>query len=119
MQIGFQVSGSCSAVYRDKVLWNAGYGVVDKSTLPLKAPNEDTLYRTGSLVKLLTVYNQWITFNVHFYSMRHIVYRFVKVLVTFKLLQQKKLHCLDDPLQKYFPEFRVKNPFNSDTITIR
>ena len=35
------------------------------------------------------------------------------------MLQQKKLDCLDDPLQKYFPGFSVKNPFNSDAITIR
>jgi hypothetical protein len=44
-------------VYRNDQLWNAAYGILDKSTLPAKTPNEDTLYRTGSLVKLLTVYN--------------------------------------------------------------
>ena len=51
----FQVSVSSTAVFRNRVLWNAAYGILDKSVQPGISPDENTLYRTGSLVKLLTV----------------------------------------------------------------
>ena len=37
----------------------------------------------------------------------------------FKLLEAGSIDCLDDPLEKYVPSFQVKNPFNSNKITIR
>ena len=39
--------------------------------------------------------------------------------MTFKLLQDKEIDCLDDPLEKYFTKFYIDNPFNNDAITIR
>lgn len=89
------VSISSSAFYREQTIWNAGFGVVDKSSLPQQTPDKDTLYRTGSIVKLLTI------------------------LTTFKLVEDRKIDCLDDPLRKYAAKFSVKNPFNDDIITIR
>ncbi|XP_028397724.1 beta-lactamase-like protein 2 [Dendronephthya gigantea] len=89
------VSVSSTAVFRNRVLWNAAYGVLDKSVVPRRSPDKETLYRTGSLVKLLTV------------------------LLTFKLLQDKRLDCLDDPLKKYLPEFSVKSVNIKDSVTIR
>jgi hypothetical protein len=59
--------------------------------------------------------SQPITFGVYPNYLNFVV----KVLGTFKLLQEKKLECIDDSLQKYSPEFSVKNPFNKDSITIR
>ena len=46
---------SLSAVHRDDKVWNIGLGTLDKSTYPLKIPDEHSLYSTGSLVKILTV----------------------------------------------------------------
>ncbi|XP_046852085.1 putative beta-lactamase-like 1 [Xenia sp. Carnegie-2017] len=89
------VSVSLSAVYRDDKVWNIGLGTLDKSTYPLKIPDEHSLYSTGSVVKILTV------------------------VLTFKLLKENKITNLNDPLRKYEPNFIIKNPFNKEDITIR
>ena len=88
------VTGLSIALVDDqRVVWAEGFGFADKSNKVPARP--DTIYRTGSISKLLTA------------------------TAAMQLVEQGKLD-IDKPLQTYLPDFSIKSRFtNSGPITPR
>jgi CubicO group peptidase (beta-lactamase class C family) len=83
---------SIGVVYDQDLVWSKGYGFADLEKR--KPATSSTVYRLASLSKLFTA------------------------TAIVQLRDAGKLE-LDDPVQKYLPWFRVKQPPNSIPITIR
>lgn len=78
-------------VDNQEIVWQKGFGYADpKAKTP---PNENTIYRVGSVSKLFTD------------------------IAVMQLVEQGKLD-LDAPVTRYIPEFRPRNPFGK-AITLR
>ena len=73
------------------IVWQQGFGYADAKTK--QAPDEQTIYRVGSVSKLFTD------------------------IAVMQLVEQGKLD-LDAPVTRYIPEFRPHNPFGKE-ITLR
>ena len=84
---------SANVFYKGKVMWSEQYG--SKQAQKSDTPNNDTIYRIGSVTKIFPV------------------------LLLFKLFEQGVISSVDDPLNKYVPDFSIKNPFSKDNITLR
>ena len=84
---------SCNVFYKNAAIWQHHYGT-KVATEDLR-PDGDTRYRIGSITKVFAV------------------------LLVYKLYEDGLIHSLDDPLNKYAPEFHINNPFTRDNITIR
>ena len=41
------------------------------------------------------------------------------MLLLFKLYEEGVISSVDDPLNKYVPDFAIKNPFSKDNVTLR
>jgi CubicO group peptidase (beta-lactamase class C family) len=50
-----QTAVSVNIVYGDKILWEGGFGVMNKSEKIPKAPTSKTVYPCASISKVLTV----------------------------------------------------------------
>ena len=74
-------------------MWSEQYG--SKQAQKSGTPDNDTIYRIGSVTKIFPV------------------------LLLFKLFEQGVISSVDDPLNKYVPDFAIKNPFSKDNITLR
>ncbi len=84
---------SIALVDDQRVVWAEGFGYADKEQA--QAASAETIYRVGSISKLLTA------------------------TAAMQLVEQKKLD-LDLPLQKYLPDFSVQSRFqNTAPITVR
>lgn len=77
---------SAVVLLNDSVLWNAHFGKRNISDPASPPPNEYTLYRIASVSKVFPT------------------------LMLYKLWEEGALGSLDDPLDKYVPEFSIKNP---------
>lgn len=87
-------AASVGLVYDQELIWQQGYGLVDSSD-PSSLADENTIYRVGSITKLITN------------------------LMLFQLRDQGKL-SLDDPVSKYVPELTWPTPYkNNPGITWR
>lgn len=84
---------SANVFYKGKVMWSEQYG--SKQAQKSDTPDNDTIYRIGSVTKIFPV------------------------LLLFKLFEQGVISSVDDPLNKYVPDFSIKNPFSKDNITLR
>lgn len=84
---------SANVFYKGKVVWSEHYG--SKSAAQSDVPDSDTIYRIGSIAKIFPV------------------------LLLFKLYEQGVISSVDDPLNKYIPEFTIKNPFSKDNVALR
>lgn len=85
---------SMNAFYQDDVLWSGHFGTkVYKQ--PENRPDDNTVYRIGSVTKVFPV------------------------LLMFKLYEEGKISSMDDPLSKYAPGFDIINPFTHKDITLR
>ncbi|ELR11328.1 beta-lactamase [Acanthamoeba castellanii str. Neff] len=85
---------SVGIVYDQELVWEQGYGLIDPSD-PSSQVDANTIYRVGSITKLIT--------NI----------------MLFQLRDQGKL-SLDDPVSKYVPELVWPTPFkNNPGITWR
>lgn len=84
---------SANVFYKGKVAWSGHYG--SKEENKSKTPDSDTVYRIGSVTKIFPV------------------------LLLFKLYEQGVISSVDDPLNKYVPDFAIKNPFSKDNVTLR
>ena len=89
-----QVVGLSIAIVDDqRTVWAQGFGYADKKGI--KPATAETVYRIGSISKLFTV------------------------MATMQLAEQGRID-IDQPLQRYLPEFSVKTRFsNADPITLR
>lgn len=85
---------SMNVFYRDKILWSGHYGSKVYKQPTLK-PNDNTVYRIGSVTKIFAV------------------------LLVYKLYEEGKIVSIDDPLSKYAPNFFIHNPFTNENITLR
>lgn len=85
---------SMNAFYKDDILWSAHYGSKIYKR-PEMMPDDNTVYRIGSVTKLFAV------------------------LLMYKLYEEGKISSIDDPLSKYAPNFAIKNPFTGENITLR
>lgn len=85
---------SMNVFYRDKILWSGHYGSKVYKQPTLK-PNDNTVYRIGSVTKIFSV------------------------LLVYKLYEEGKIVSIDDPLSKYAPNFFIHNPFTNENITLR
>lgn len=77
---------SAVVLLNDSVLWNAHFGKRNISDPTSPPPNEYTVYRIASVSKIFPT------------------------LMLYKLWEEGTLGSLDDPLDKYVPEFSIKNP---------
>ena len=84
---------SANVFYKGKVIWSEHYG--SKAANKSEIPDDNTVYRIGSVTKIFPV------------------------LLLFKLYEQGIVSSVDDPLNKYVPEFGIKNPFGKDNVTLR
>ena len=85
---------SMNVFYQDEILWSGHFGSkVYKQ--PEKKPDDNTVYRIGSITKIFAV------------------------LMMYKFYEEGKISSIDDPLSKYAPNFAIKNPFTNDNITLR
>ncbi|XP_029182835.1 putative beta-lactamase-like 1 [Acropora millepora] len=82
-------------VYRDKVIWQAQFGVMNNSDAIKRKPTADTIFPIASVTKVFTV------------------------LMLYKLYNDRFVTSLDDPVTFYQSNFFVKNPFGSSPITLR
>ncbi|XP_072305387.1 putative beta-lactamase-like 1 [Eucyclogobius newberryi] len=80
---------SAVVLLNDSVLWNAHFGKQNISDPSSPAPNEYTVYRIASLSKIFPT------------------------LMLYKMWEDGSLSSLDDPLDKYMPDFSIKNPLGS------
>ena len=89
-----QVVGlSIAIVDGQKIVWAQGFGYADKKAK--KPATAETVYRIGSISKLFTA------------------------MATMQLAEQGRID-IDQPLQRYLPQFSVKTRFSdSDPITLR
>lgn len=86
-QIGPRLPAMSAVVLlNDSVLWNAHFGKRNASDPASPPPNEYTVYRIASVSKVFPT------------------------LMLYKLWEEGTLGSLDDPLDKYVPEFSIKNP---------
>lgn len=76
-------------VYQQEVVWFKGYGVFN-SSIGKAPPNQDTVYRTGSIGKLFTT------------------------LLTM-VARDHGLISLDEPISNVNPKFTMKNPFDASS----
>ena len=84
---------SLAVVDGQKIVWAQGFGYADKKNKQPATP--ETVYRIGSISKLFTV------------------------MATMQLAEQGRID-IDQPLQRYLPQFSVKTRFSdSDPITLR
>ncbi|KAJ7378241.1 Putative beta-lactamase-like 1 [Desmophyllum pertusum] len=85
---------SMNVFYQDDVLWSGHFGSkVYKQTQDI--PDDNTVYRIGSVTKIFAVLLMW------------------------KLYEEGKISSIDDPLNKYAPDFDITNPFTDEHITLR
>lgn len=85
---------SANVFYGQSLLWSGHFGS-KFSNLNNTKPDGNTVYRIGSVTKIFPV------------------------LLIYKLFEEGIIGSIDDPLNKYFPEFHIKNPFTNDNITMR
>lgn len=85
---------SMNVFYRDEILWSRHFGSKVYKQPEMK-PNDNTVYRIGSITKIFAV------------------------LLMYKLYEEGKISSIDDPLSKYAPNFAIKNPYTSEDITLR
>ncbi|KXJ20212.1 putative beta-lactamase-like 1 [Exaiptasia diaphana] len=83
---------SANAYYKDSILWKGHYG---RKTLDGERPDDTTRYRIGSISKIFPV------------------------LMVYMLYEQGIISSIDDPLNKYVPDFVINNPFTNESITLR
>lgn len=43
----------------------------------------------------------------------------LQALIVYKLLDEGKIATLDEQVNKFDPDFKIKNPFNNHQITLR
>lgn len=85
---------SMNVFYQDKILWSGHFGSkVYKQ--PDRKPDDDTVYRIGSITKIFAV------------------------LMMYKFYEEGKISSIDDPLSKYAPNFAINNPYTNEAITLR
>ena len=84
---------SANVLYKGKEIWSGHYG--SKVATKTNTPDSNTVYRVGSITKIFPV------------------------LMLFKLFEEGVISSIDDPLNKYVPEFAIKNPFSKDDVTLR
>ena len=84
---------SANVFYKGKVAWSGQYG--SKQAQKSDTPDSNTIYRIGSVTKIFPV------------------------LLLFKLYEQGVIASVDDQLNKYVPDFAIKNPFSKDNVTFR
>ncbi|XP_065053978.1 beta-lactamase-like protein 2 isoform X2 [Rhopilema esculentum] len=87
-------AASVAFSYRGNIWWSKHVGKLNFTDSDSPSPNNDTPYPIASITKLFT------SFMLH------------------KLYEEGKLR-LDDPVKKHVPEFSVKNPFNTEQVTLR
>ncbi|XP_003387189.1 PREDICTED: putative beta-lactamase-like 1 [Amphimedon queenslandica] len=80
--------------YKGKNIWSKGFGVKDKNK-PGIAPDDDTIFRIGSVSKVFPV------------------------IMLYQLYAEGSVQSLDDPLTKYAPDFKINNTFSKSDITLR
>lgn len=83
---------SANAYYKDLILWRGHYG---RKTLGGEVPDDTTRYRIGSISKVFPV------------------------LMMYMLYERGIISSIDDPLNKYVPDFVINNPFTNENITLR
>lgn len=86
---------SANIFYRDTVLWTGHYGSKSLHLKNSTRPDDNTVYRIGSITKIFPV------------------------LLVYKLYENGVIQSVDDPLNKYIPEFNIRNPFTNENITLR
>jgi len=84
---------SANVFYKSKVVWTGYYG--SRRAQKSETPDSDTVYRIGSVTKIFPV------------------------LLLFKLYEEGVISSVDDPLNKYVPDFAIKNPFSKNNVTLR
>ncbi|XP_069466965.1 putative beta-lactamase-like 1 isoform X2 [Ambystoma mexicanum] len=77
---------SAIVIYNDTVLWTGNFGKKNGSDPMSLPPNEYTIYRIASLSKIFPT------------------------LMLYRLWEEGKVSSLDDPLERYAPNFSIKNP---------
>jgi CubicO group peptidase (beta-lactamase class C family) len=80
---------SASVVYGGEVLWTLNLGFKNKSQPKVK-PDENTIYRIGSVTKLFPT------------------------IMMFQMYDQGFIESLDDPISDMFPDFTLVNPYATD-----
>jgi len=86
---------TANIVYRDQVIWQAEFGVMNNSEANKRKPSANTVFPIASVSKVFTV------------------------LMLYKLHYDGSVRSLDDPVTSYQSDFSVKNPFNNAPITLR
>lgn len=86
---------SANVFYGQSLLWSGHFGSKFSNSTDNTKPNDNTVYRIGSVTKVFPV------------------------LLIYKLFEGGTIGSIDDPLNKYFPEFHIKNPFTNENITMR
>lgn len=86
---------SANVFYGQSLLWSGHFGSKFSNSTDNTKPNGNTVYRIGSVTKVFPV------------------------LLICKLFEGGTIGSIDDPLNKYFPEFHIKNPFTNENITMR
>lgn len=84
---------SANIFYQNRTLWSSHYG--SKDYKGENRPNDQTVYRIGSITKVFVV------------------------LMVYKFYEDGLIDSLDDPLNKYVPEFYIQNPYTNGNVTIR
>ncbi|XP_078499160.1 putative beta-lactamase-like 1 [Lissotriton helveticus] len=77
---------SAIVIYNDTVLWTGNFGKKNGSDPLSVPPNEYTVYRIASLSKIFPT------------------------IMLYRLWEEGKVSSLDDPLERYAPNFSIKNP---------
>ncbi|KAL6042455.1 Beta-lactamase [Balamuthia mandrillaris] len=85
---------SVGVVYDQELIWGKGFGLVDPRDPSKGNATTDTIYRIGSITKLITD------------------------IMLMKLRDAGKV-VLDDPVQKYVPAFTVQSPYPGKGLTWR
>lgn len=85
---------SANVFYGQSLLWSGHFGSKFSNSNNTK-PDGNTVYRIGQVTKVFPV------------------------LLIYKLFEGGTIGSIDDPLNKYFPEFHIKNPFTNENITMR
>eukprot|EP00794_Sanderia_malayensis_P003697 gene3697-4217_t len=88
-------AASVAFSYRGNIWWSKHVGSMNFENSESSLPNNDTPYPVASVTKVLTT------------------------IMMQKLFEEDKITNLDDPVNKYLPEFSVKNPFNKEKVTLR
>ena len=86
---------SANVFYGQSLLWSSHFGSKFSNSTDNTKPDGNTVYRIGSVTKVFPV------------------------LLIYKLFEGGTIGSIDDPLNKYFPEFHIKNPFTNENITMR